>query len=108
MSQIELSAMIGSDAKAPEIATHLDGLGHSRRLAEIYALTGREQGRLYTCAADSPPLTLDYFVPRSVARQRCNAQNNVRRRRVTGPHVPSQRRGRLFQAGRCRRGGSKT
>jgi hypothetical protein len=66
MSQIELSAMIASDAKAPEIAAHLDGLGHSRRLAEIYALTGREQGRLYTCAADSPPLTLDYFVPRSV------------------------------------------
>jgi hypothetical protein len=66
MSQTDLSAMIKSNAKAPDIAAHLDGIGHSGRLGEIYALTGHEQKQLYACAADSPPLTLDYFVPPGV------------------------------------------
>jgi hypothetical protein len=60
---MSLVEQIRSDAKILEIARHLDGLSHEARLAEMRALSGRDQKKLFRAAQDSPPLDLDFFVP---------------------------------------------
>ncbi len=50
-----------------EIASYLDGLSPSERLAQTRTLDRASQRRLYRLAAASEPLTLDHFVPAGIA-----------------------------------------
>lgn len=59
--------LVGRDADAKQIAGHLDALAQPDRIAELHALGGRDQARLYELAADAPPLDLSFFVPPGVA-----------------------------------------
>ncbi len=58
-----LTDLTRSDSKIEQIAEHLDSLEQPTRLRETYALSGKDQQRLYEKAADSPALDLEYFVP---------------------------------------------
>ncbi len=50
-----------------DIASLLDALDPTTREAESLTLSGREQAQLWDLAADGPVITLDHFVPASIA-----------------------------------------
>ncbi len=62
-----LRDLLASKASIDAIATYLDGLDASTHEAESLTLSGKEQAALWDRAADAPPITLDHFVPPSIA-----------------------------------------
>ncbi len=58
-----LQDQIRDGSKIQAIAEYLDGLAPEARAAEVLALGGREQSRLYALAADAPPIDRRHFVP---------------------------------------------
>ncbi|HUT53712.1 MAG TPA: hypothetical protein VM658_09990 [bacterium] len=50
--------------KLPEVALHLNNLNHPERVAQVLALSKKEQVKLWEIAEKSKPLTLEYVVPR--------------------------------------------
>ena len=67
---MSLSYLIKRSASMTEIGDYLDGLDHGHRLHDVRACTPKDQDRLWSLAATSPPLTLEHFVPAGVSDQR--------------------------------------
>jgi hypothetical protein len=57
----------GGRVDLPGLATYLDGLGDAARTAATVSMTPRQQARLYEAAQGFRALTLEHFVPASVA-----------------------------------------
>jgi hypothetical protein len=65
---MSLQAMLDdTNAGIDEIASWLDGLDHDTRKAEAFSLDRKSQRALYERAARAPAITMDHFVPASVA-----------------------------------------
>ncbi len=54
------------DASIAEIGAWLDGMSHETRMEAMSHTTPAEQKKLWSLAADAPPLTMDFFVPSHV------------------------------------------
>lgn len=63
---MSLSYLIHRGAAMTDIGEYLDGLDHGHRVHEVRTLTMKDQDRLWSLAATSPPLTLEHFVPADV------------------------------------------
>ncbi len=62
-----LRDFVQGDESIKEIAARLDLLDQRARIAEMYALPGRDQARLYEKAGDAEPLGFEHFVPGDLA-----------------------------------------
>lgn len=62
-----LRELLAGQASIGDIAAFLDALDPTAREAESLTLSGREQRALWERAADGPVITIDHFVPRTIA-----------------------------------------
>ncbi|MCB9688933.1 MAG: hypothetical protein H6735_28080 [Alphaproteobacteria bacterium] len=62
-----LPALLDGGARGTDVAALLDEMDLAGRRAALQALTGRQQQALYESAADAAPLSLDDFVPGTLA-----------------------------------------
>lgn len=84
-----LRDLIASKASITDIASYLDGLDAVTREAESLTLSGKEQREIWERAADGPVITLDHFVPKSIA-------SNVEVRHPGRNTIPVPRHFQLF------------
>ncbi len=67
MAPTELRSLLDSGAAITRVAALLDGLSPADRQAAVFTLDRASQKALWERAADSPPISLDHFVPANVA-----------------------------------------
>lgn len=67
---MSLLKLVRADTPIDQIAAHLDALAPEARKSEVRALGGADQSRLFEAAAASPPLGLEFFVPREAGELR--------------------------------------
>ncbi|MGK4000886.1 hypothetical protein [Sorangium sp. So ce1024] len=65
----ELIHLLRQGAPIARLAEYLDGLTHDERLLALSATSRADQRALYVAAAQSPALTLDFFVPDGTPRR---------------------------------------
>ena len=67
---VSLTELLRDQSSTNEIASHLDALPQTQRIAQLHALGSKQQAQLYEMAADSAPLSLDFFVPPEIGDER--------------------------------------
>jgi hypothetical protein len=67
---MSIADQLREGAKIQDIASHLDRLDPTARLAEIVALPARDQARLYDAAAEAPAIDRSHFVPAGTPARR--------------------------------------
>jgi hypothetical protein len=59
--------LTNSQTTSAQLADFFDGLDHAGRMDALNTTSKAHQARMWEIAADAPPITLDHFVPASVA-----------------------------------------